>query len=923
MRMERERDEETALLPRLLVRLVDGVCRHPRLVLTAALTVCALSIYLSWTRLEFRTQRSDLISPNKDFQKRWLAYVKEFGDDDDMVVVVQGGDRARMEQALEALAAEVKQKPTLFDRLFYKVDLRPLHNRALLFLPVDEIRRIQANLTNMSLLLEPPTIAGDPLIGWKNLSLVQFLAEAQRRVGTVPAGKTLSSADEPFFTQLASISRTAAAYLKHPGRYGNPWQSILQQPAEQKDLLAEPQYFFSGDGQLAFLLVRPTKDQSSFTCAKESVEALRHVLARFRAKFTQLQFGLTGLPVLENDEMVASQRDTELASWLALAAVAVLYLIVFRGVRYPLLTVSTLLVGIAWALGWLTLTVGHLNILSATFAIMLIAMGDYGVLWVTRYEQARRCGMDVPEALRHTARHVAVGNLTAAMALALAFFAAMFADFAAVAELGWIAGCGVLLCALACFTVLPAVLTLADRRQMGVVSIPITTSAGWLPRLSARPRLVIGTALVVAALLAVFITRLRYDHNLLHMQDPGLDAVRWEQTLIAHTDGASWHALSYTDTPEEALALKARYEQLPEVSRVVEAASLVPPGQGSKLELLRDIQRRLRHLPPRGALIPHQPPNVAQLRESVGKVLLALSTCGDSPGRSRLVAGLKELQSGLAGQGGGPAERRLQSFEELMARDLADDLHRLRDVSTPKSIELADLPGPLRERYVGRSGKWLLRVFARDCLWEFGPLEHFTQRIRTVDPEATGKPFGTVEGLRALKDGFQWAGLYALVVIVLVLLGDFRSVPLALVAVTPLAVGLLLSLGVMGLCGLPLNPANIIALPLILGVGIDNGVHVLHDYLLRRAGGRVTISRAIGRGVLVKALTTMIGFATLMVSSHRGLFGLGFILTLGVCCCMLTALVLLPALLRVLSNRKQSANEARENLRLERARAAA
>src|SRR5262249_13760666 len=157
--------------------------------------------------------------------------------------------------------------------------------------------------------------------------------------------------------------------------------------------------------------------------------------------------------------------------------------------------------------GWLTLTVGHLNILSATFAVMLIAMGDYGILWVTRYEQARRSGMEVREALLHTARHVAVGNLTAATALALAFFAARLADFQAVAELGWIAGCGVLLCALACFTVLPAVLTLVDRRpRVDPVSVPFPTVDGWLPRLSARPFRVIGTAAAVTAVLGVCAT---------------------------------------------------------------------------------------------------------------------------------------------------------------------------------------------------------------------------------------------------------------------------------------------------------------------------------------------------------------------------------------------------------------------------------
>src|SRR5262249_23568786 len=153
---------------------------------------------------------------------------------------------------------------------------------------------------------------------------------------------------------------------------------------------------------------------------------------------------------------------------------------------------------------------------------------------------------------------------------------------------------------------------------------------------------------------------------------------------------------------------------------------------------------------------------------------------------------------------------------------------------------------------VGKNGKWLLRVFAKDCLWDFEPLEHFTHQIRTVDAEATGKPFGTVEGLKAMKNGLQRAGFYALLVILAVLLIDFRNVSHLLIAVTPLALGVVLSLGVMGLCGFPLNPANMIAFPLILGVGVDNGVHVLHDYLLRRREGRSTISHAIGRGVLVK-----------------------------------------------------------------------
>jgi hypothetical protein len=256
------------------------------------------------------------------------------------------------------------------------------------------------------------------------------------------------------------------------------------------------------------------------------------------------------------------------------------------------------------------------------------------------------------------------------------------------------------------------------------------------------------------------------------------------------------------------------------------------------------------------------------------------------------------------------ASKQLKTFEEKLTGDLSEDLHRLREVSTPQEIALADLPEDLRERYVSPHGKWLLRVFAKDGLWDFAPLEHFTKVVRAVDPEATGKPFGTVEGLIAMKEGLQRAGLYAFLVIAAVLLLDFRNLKHALIALAPLVMSVVLTLGILGLFGVPLNPANMIAFPLILGVGVDNGVHVLHDYLIRRAEGRSTISYAIGRGVLVKALTSMIGFGTLMISSERGLAGLGLILTLGVACSMLSALVFLPAVLHLMGGQRVTATEA-------------
>src|SRR5262245_34138667 len=154
-----------------------------------------------------------------------------------------------------------------------------------------------------------------------------------------------------------------------------------------------------------------------------------------------------------------------------------------------------------------------------------------------------------------------------------------------------------------------------------------------------------------------------------------------------------------------------------------------------------------------------------------------------------------------------------------------------------------------------------------------------------------------------MERGLAWAGVYALAVIAVVLWADFRTTRHTLLALAPLVVGAIITLGVMGILGMPLNPANMIALPLIVGVGVDNGVHVLHDYRSRGRGRSYTLAATTGQGIAVAALTTVLGFGMLMVASHRGLVSLGLVLTLGVTCCMVAALVLLPARLRLLGSR--------------------
>lgn len=900
-------------LARRVAGLVGWVARHPRAVLIAALVLTLAAVHTAYDRLEYHTQRNDLLSADKPCQKRWQKYLDAFGDDDDMVVVAEGTDRERMKAAIDAVAERIRQQPEMFDRVFYKVDLRHFRDRAILHLPAEQLEAIRGRVERMEPLLGP---LGP--VSWRMLSVQSLLSNAVRALEARAAGRELSVADRELLAQLPAVVSSAAAALRDPEGYRNPWELTgtagKNSVATPDESLTTPQYFFTPDGSLALLTCRPKKATQSFTPAKAANAAMRTILADVGQQFPDVALGLTGMPVLETDEMTLSDADSTRASWLALFGVAVLYLVVYRGVRYPLLTVTTLVVGTLWALGWATVTIGHLNILSATFAVMLIGLGDYGVLWVARYDEARWRGASVDLALQQTAEHAGPSILTAAATTGLAFFAIMLADFKAVAELGWIAGCGVLFCAISCIVLMPALLVLAEGRgnnlsqravRKGNKNSRLTPAvqpdtipfpSAWLPGLSLRPRLVLAVGAVLLLVCGAFATRLNYDHNLLNLQANGLDSVKWEHKLIERAAAATWDAMSIAHSREEALDLKARYETLPVVGRVVEVASLVPSEQLRKLPDVLAIHDRLADLPPANKLpapVPSQPEAVRELALKVAR--LATGDTALSQAATGLAAAVVNCPQ--------PVER-LSGFDRRLGADLATELHRLKAVSRPALITPDDVPAELRERYIGTNGEYLVRAFAKDSLWDYQALTRFTSAASTVDPEATGKAFRTLEGLRQMKVGFEWAAVYALTAIMLVLLLDLRRFGHLVLGLFPLAVGIVLTLGVMGLCGISLNPANMIALPLIVGVGVDNGVHVLHDYRAWSHRTAFRLGAATGRGLMVTGLTTVLGFGTLITARHQGMVSLGLALALGVSFCMIAALVWLPAVLRLLDLRR-------------------
>jgi predicted RND superfamily exporter protein len=453
-----------------------------------------------------------------------------------------------------------------------------------------------------------------------------------------------------------------------------------------------------------------------------------------------------------------------------------------------------------------------------------------------------------------------------------------------------------MLCCLAELFVLPAVVALVDRSRLGRrIPEPVPVHA-WLGPVFRHPRIVILAAVACTMAMAGGLHELGYDHNLLNMQAEGLESVAVEKKLLEECDQSVWYALSIADSREQLLERKAKLVALPGVERVDEIASLLPVDEELKRPLIESIRSRL-------ATLPERPPEIPVDRlDSLGETLAwAQAEASKRPGGLRTAWHLERARDSLRRKGPEECYSAVATFQQRAAGDLLSRLHALAGIANPEPPALADLPPSLVERFVGSSGRHLLKIYGRGDIWNFESLEKFVRDVRSVDPRATGNPLQAYEASLEMKRSYEQAGLYSLIVILAVLWLDFGTIRHALLAALPLAIGMLQTLGLMGLVGIDLNPANLIGIPLILGIAVDYGVHLVHDALERPGPYRISASTA--NSVLVDALTTILGFGALMVASHRGLESLGRVLTLGVTTCTLTSLVFLPALLALLPAR--------------------
>ncbi|HVY72026.1 MAG TPA: MMPL family transporter, partial [Verrucomicrobiae bacterium] len=555
------------------------------------------------------------------------------------------------------------------------------------------------------------------------------------------------------------------------------------------------------------------------------------------------------------------------------------------------------------------LVVGHLNILTITFVPMLIGIAiDFGVHLISRYEEELRHGRSEREALEKALVNTGQGVFTGCFTTAGAFFAMALTDFKGIQEMGIITGGGMIICLVPMVTILPVLLLRGRQNQLD----HLPSSAGqerrarienlWLE----RPKVVL---FVTAGLCLFCLARfpgVYFDYNLLHMQSAGLPAVVFEKKLVDTADKSVLYAAVVANSLPEAIALEAKLTNLTTVAGVDSMAHFLAEDQTRKLALIGRIKQELASL--NFAPLDTRPVNVRDLSQTLtyldGYATLILEDVkkrADDPELLKSVTGLKRAVQELAGRvANGDRARasvKLAAYQQALFQDIHDTFSTIKAQDNSAPLQPADLPAPLRNRFIGITGKHLLQVNPKKDVWQRENQEAFITEVRTVDPEVTGTPVQLYEYTGLLKDSYIQAAWYALGAIVILVFLHFRSPATVLLSLLPVAIGTIWMVGFMGWTGIPFNPANIMTLPLVIGIGVTNGIHILNRYAEEKNPS--ILAKSTGKAVFVSALTTIAGFGSLILAKHQGIQSLGAVMAVGTATCMVASLTFLPALLNL------------------------
>ena len=888
-----------------LFRFIERLAfKHSLIVVALSIILAGLSIWVTGEKLTFKTGRGDLVAKGLPYVKLYEEYRDQFEDLEGMVIVAESESPEKMAEFAETLAAKLKVRPDLFSQVIYKFDTSYFRSRFLLYLDPPDLESLQTKLEEHQNFIESVNASPglNPLLNEINREISSGMVDSLMTdfLGGDDAEEEEKKNDKNDLNLLIRIIKEMNRSLKKNYHYKSPWQSLFNSGEES---LREKGYLVSKNEKLLFILAVPNEDETSFTGYKDSVYSARELIAEVKKDFPSISVGLTGEDVISTDEMITTQKDVELASKIALGGVALLFIIAFKGIVKPLLAVFSLLIALAWSLGFTSLTVGHLNILSVVFTTILIGLGiDFGIHILERYKEERKEGDDISTALQKTLQGTGQGNFSGAITTAMAFGAMVLTDFIGIVELGWIAGWGILFCMIAMVLLLPALVILEEKWRKPVytksIEKPITASISWIDRFFSHYKLIITACCFLVLVSSLALRTAHFDYNLLNLQTKGTEAVKYEMRILENAGRSAWSAAMLADTLEEVRQKETQLKTLPTIENVESIAAMVPKHQEENLQYVRE------NLSPLLSELYVEEEDESFSLKALTKTLkrIRFKLQGREGKEDKVTQAAREIDKffkEVESVEEDLAEAQLQEFSEELFVDYRGLMADLKKNAEPKLVEISKIPKSLRDRYISKQGKYLITIFPSVDIWNLDERNRYLKDLRSVDANVTGSAVHMFNSTRLMTEGYINGGIYAMTAIIIYVFIVFRNPRTVFFILLPVIAGSIWTVGIMELTGLKLNMANLVILPLILGIGVVNGIHITHRYREEKDKNSVVLGKSTGQAVILSSLTTMIGFGSMMVADHYGVFSLGLVLTLGVFCCLVASITFLPALLKL------------------------
>lgn len=847
--------------------------RRPVITLFLGMCLAGLSLVQAQRSLRFTTDRTQLLDARNQIQQDWAKFRSLFGRTTDYIVLVRAAQVEQARRATDELGQSLVDSP-YFEHVFYRLELGKLMEHGLYFLSRQSLQQLATTLRSAQPWLNAMAEHSGP-------------ASMLRALGDEPIGG-------PLIPMLQKVLGGVLDSLKSGGRSAfrsplGPFQADVPLLQGQSLELGRTTFHQQmADGRTFMVVAMPRDTSGSFPADVATLGELERLVSQVRRANPEASVMITGEPAINTEEMIGAIGDARRCAGLALALVSGLLLLAFGQIGRPLWAVLSLLISLCWSIGFAALTVGQLNLLTVHFVTILTGLGiTFGIQMLSEFQLHRGNGLAALESIEGSlsqARHQAVGAVTTA----IAFYSLQFTSFRAAAELGWVTGTGVLLCYLGSITLLPSLLLLSEGNRPGsgqlVYGRWLAAVEMWL-RLRARGVCLLGVACTLVCL--ALMGRIPFDYNLLKMQPPDAEATRVESYLQS-IGYSTLYGISLAPNAQEARRRSQQIQALPSVSRVESILALEPNGIESKNTLVTELVELARGLKlPQ----PPQPLGAPELLE-LQRCYLALRPRLASL-NGPLAPLVRELERHIDPANPGPLAAGLGSYQAALVEELRTSLAFLkRQRSEPPDL-FTMLPKEVLMRGVASDATVCLRVFPKENCWEREPLGRFVAELSHIDPHITGTPVLIYSYLEQLRLAYRSSGRNALLVICLLLIGYYRSLPSATLALLPKLVGVAWMLGAMALLGSSFNAANFLALPLTLGIGLIFGMESLR---ICQTPGRPLLSRqSTGFAVVVSGLTTIVGFSTLMMANHRGVASFGEIMALGLGMNLLTSLVLLPA----------------------------